>query len=302
MPETESTTMTPSMNAMLAALSADRGASVTELSKRAGLGRSTAARVLTALEGMGVARRERPDRSADHSSPDLWFAAAASQIEPGPQGGESSDRAAETEPDTHVSGLPTATDVEDPQAVPNSEAEGAAESAHVQEGEDADEPTAQPDDNAEPDAASEGEAPAVQPDPEPVPDPAPAIDGAATDPEPGQQPQAQPATADAADPDAHAAPESASKTGAADAGDPDAAAQSGTDAAVRLGKGELRAMVFEHLRAHPDKDFTASQIGKALGKSSGAVSNNFDALAKTGDAQMTCEKPRRFRFLAKAAS
>jgi hypothetical protein len=297
MPETESTTMAPSMSAMLATLSADRGASVTELSKRANLGRSTAARVLTTLEGMGAARRERPDRSADHSSPDLWFTAATSQVEPDAPGEQSADRAAKTQPDTHASDLPAQTDVDNPQATPNSE----AEDAHAQEGEDCDEPTPQLND-AEPDATSDGEAPAAQPDPEPVADPAPATGGAATDPEPGQEPQAQSATSDAADPDAHAAPDSRSGADAADTGSPDAAAPNGTGAKERLGKGELRVMVFEHLKAHPDEDFTASQVGKALNKSSGAVSNNFDALAKTGDAQMTCEKPRRFRFLAKAAS
>jgi hypothetical protein len=298
--------MTPTMSAMLAALSADRGASVTELSKSAELGRSTAARVLTALEGMGRARRERPDRSADHSSPDLWFTAAADQFEPDASGEEPADRTPETEPDTQSSEIPAEAEVDDPQPTANSEPENAAESANVHDSEGSDEPTPHAHEEAEPDAASNGEAQAVQPDPEPAADPAPATDDVTADPAPAQEAQAQSATGDTPDPDTETAPDSGTGTGtgtgAADTANTDGAAPSGTGAAVRLGKGELRTMVFEHLKAHPDEEFTSSQVGKALNKSSGAVANNFDALAKTGDAQMTCEKPRKFRFLAKAAN
>ena len=303
MPATDSTTtMTPPMSAMLTALSADRGASVTELSKRAELGRSTAARVLTTLEGKGLARRERPDRSADHSSPDLWFTAAADQFEPDAAGEEPANRTPETEPDTQSSGTPAQAEVDDPQPTANSELENAAESAHVHDSEGSDEPTPQAHEEALPDVASNGEAQAVQPDPEPVADPAPAADDVAADPAPAQEAQAQSATGDSPEPDADTKPDSGSGTGAADTGNTDGAAPSETGATVRLGKGELRAMVFEHLKAHPDEDFTASQVGKALNKSSGAVANNFDALTKTGDAQMTCEKPRKFRYLAKVAN
>jgi hypothetical protein len=303
MPATDSTTtMTPTMSAMLTALSADRGASVTELSKRAELGRSTAARVLTALEGMGRARRERPDRSTDHSSPDLWFTTAADQFEPDVAGEQSADRLPETEPDTHSSEIPAQAEVDDPQPTANNEPEHAAEAANVHDSEGSDDPTPQAQQEAEPDVAFNGETPAVQPDPEPVGDPAPAADDVAANPAPVQEAQAQSAAGDAPELDADTKPDSGSGTGAADTGNTDGAAPSGTGATVRLGKGELRAMVFEHLKAHPDEDFTASQVGKALNKSSGAVANNFDALAKTGDAQLTCEKPRKFRFLAKAAN
>lgn len=303
MPATDSTTtMTPTMSAMLAALSADRGASVTELSKRAELGRSTAARVLTALEGMGRARRERPDRSADHSSPDLWFTAAADQFEPGAAGEESADRTPESEPDTQSSEVPAETQVDDPQPIANSESENAAESANVHDSEVSDEATPQAHEEAEPDVASNGEAQAVQPDPEPAADPTPAAEDVAADPAPAQEAQAQFATGNAPEPDPDTTPDSGSGNSAAGTGNTDGGAPSGTAATARLGKGELRTMVFEHLKAHPDEDFTASQVGKALNKSSGAVANNFDALTKTGDAQMTCEKPRKFRFLAKAAN
>ncbi|MBR7830411.1 helix-turn-helix domain-containing protein [Actinospica sp. MGRD01-02] len=307
MPETESTTMTPSMNAMLAALSADRGASVTELSKRANLGRSTAARVLTTLEGMGLARRERPDRSADHSSPDLWFTATTDQFEPDDAGNRPADHTPKSQPETPSSGIPSPTDVDDPAPTMNSDPEGAADTADANDDDGNGGLSAQTNEESRPGAASGCQDPATPPDsdahpgPEPDANPDPAVDGPATDPAHGPQRQAHDATADRPEPDADSAPGPGSATSVADSGNADAAAPSETRATVRLGKGELRAMVFEHLKAHPDEDFTAPQVAKALGKSSGAIANNFDALAKTGDAQMTCEKPRKFRFLAKAA-
>jgi hypothetical protein len=280
------------MSAMLAALSADRGASVTELSGRAELGRSTAARVLTTLEGMGFARRERPDRSADHSSPDLWFTVAIDQTQPDAAGDESADHTPETEPDAQSSAIPSQAEIDDLQPAPNGEPEDAAVSADARDCEGADGPAAQTHDEAEPDG---------DPDPEPGADPEPAVDGAATDAAPGQETQAQSDTADAPGPDADTAPDSGSGTGAGESENADTAASSGTGATVRLGKGELRALVLKHLTAHPEEEFTASKVGKALNKSSGAVANVFDALVKTGEAEMTCEKPRRFRHLAKAA-
>ena len=306
MPATDpTTTMTPSMSAVLAALSAERGASVTELSGHAGLGRSTAARVLTTLEGMGLARRERPDRSADHSSPDLWFTAATEQATPAtsddaPTGGEP-----QAEPDTQPSATTPETDADETQPAQNGDPEHAAESETTLDGDRADEPTA-PNNEAEPEGGLDGEAAITQPEPEAHSDPALALDadpatagsGAASEPNP--EPEARSATGSGSEPDALTMPDSASATGGT--ATENAAAPSGNGATVRLGKGELRALVAAHLQAHPDEEFTASQVGKALKKSSGAVSNNFDALVKIGDAEMTCEKPRRFRYLAKAAN
>lgn len=86
------------------------------------------------------------------------------------------------------------------------------------------------------------------------------------------------------------------------------AASNGADAATapqaepaapgRLAKGGLRDLVAEHLTAHPDEEFTAPKLSKILKRSSGAISNVFDALVKTGEAEMTSERPRRFRHLA----
>jgi hypothetical protein len=49
-----------------------------------------------------------------------------------------------------------------------------------------------------------------------------------------------------------------------------------TEKAARLGKGALRGMVEDYLRANPGKEFSPNAIGTALDRSSGAV---FNALA-----------------------
>jgi hypothetical protein len=73
---------------------------------------------------------------------------------------------------------------------------------------------------------------------------------------------------------------------------------SGGIAAVKTGRlasGALRGMVEDHLRDHPDEQFSPVAIAKALGgKSSGAVSNALDKLVDDGVAAKTQDKPRRF--------
>jgi len=72
----------------------------------------------------------------------------------------------------------------------------------------------------------------------------------------------------------------------------------GTGPAAR--PGQLRDLVAAHLTAHPDADFTPHQIGRVLARSSGAVANALDKLTALGQAQMTCEKPRRYQAAASA--
>lgn len=62
--------------------------------------------------------------------------------------------------------------------------------------------------------------------------------------------------------------------------------------------GALRELVAAHLRAHPGKDFGPHEIGKVLGRSSGAVANALDRLTGLGQAELAREKPRRFRLTA----
>ena len=62
--------------------------------------------------------------------------------------------------------------------------------------------------------------------------------------------------------------------------------------------GQLRDLVAAHLAANPDADFTPHAIGRVLGRSSGAVANALDRLTALGQAQLTSDKPRRYRHQA----
>ncbi len=78
-------------------------------------------------------------------------------------------------------------------------------------------------------------------------------------------------------------------------------ARAGTESAVscptdkdRLPKGGLRALVEEYLTEHPGEGFGPAQIGKELGRSGGAVNNALERLVVDGYAIKTCEAPKRF--------
>jgi hypothetical protein len=71
---TSTASTTPSMKALLDLLSADHGATAAELAEHAGIGRSTAAKTLAALESAGSARREPGARTGQRPEPDRWFA------------------------------------------------------------------------------------------------------------------------------------------------------------------------------------------------------------------------------------
>ncbi|MEU6786978.1 hypothetical protein ABZ912_47975 [Nonomuraea angiospora] len=58
--------------------------------------------------------------------------------------------------------------------------------------------------------------------------------------------------------------------------------------------GALRDRVLAHLTEHPGKEFTPYEIGRVLDSSSGAVANALDRLVSLGQAELTCERPRRF--------
>ncbi|GGT43800.1 hypothetical protein ACFFV7_33255 [Nonomuraea spiralis] len=57
----------------------------------------------------------------------------------------------------------------------------------------------------------------------------------------------------------------------------------------------LRPDVAAHLMKHPSLAFTANEIAKVLGRSSGAVANALDTLARNGEAELVSERPNRFR-------
>ena len=64
----------------------------------------------------------------------------------------------------------------------------------------------------------------------------------------------------------------------------------------RLARGELSPLVRAYLAARPGEDLRPSGIGKALGRSQGAVSNAVARLEVAGDAQLASASPRRYRI------
>ena len=69
-------------------------------------------------------------------------------------------------------------------------------------------------------------------------------------------------------------------------------------ATERLGRGALGTLVREYLAARPDEDLGPTQIGKALGRSQGAVSNALGRLEASGEAQLVSSAPRRYRIVS----
>lgn len=63
---------------------------------------------------------------------------------------------------------------------------------------------------------------------------------------------------------------------------------------TRLGSGALRGMVEEFLTEHPGEHGPVA-IGKALGRSSGAVANALESMVETGRAVRTGDKPKRYQ-------
>lgn len=63
----------------------------------------------------------------------------------------------------------------------------------------------------------------------------------------------------------------------------------------RLAPGALREQVLSHLQAHPTEAFTATQISRAIERSSGAIANALATLTTKGLAQMVTDAPRRYR-------
>ena len=55
----------------------------------------------------------------------------------------------------------------------------------------------------------------------------------------------------------------------------------------------------DYLAARPDEDLGPSQVGKALGRSQGAVSNALARLEAAGEARLVTVTPRRYRIVTK---
>jgi DNA-binding MarR family transcriptional regulator len=64
----------------------------------------------------------------------------------------------------------------------------------------------------------------------------------------------------------------------------------------RLAKGQLRDMVLAHLREHHSQEFSPTAIGRALGRSAGAVANASEKLVEDALVTRTSAAPRRYRI------
>ncbi|MHB1986647.1 MAG: MarR family transcriptional regulator [Acidimicrobiales bacterium] len=65
--------------------------------------------------------------------------------------------------------------------------------------------------------------------------------------------------------------------------------------APRLAKGELAALVLDYLSAHPE-ELGPTAVGKALGRSQGAVANALRRLQVDGRVRLVSEAPRMYRL------
>lgn len=63
---------------------------------------------------------------------------------------------------------------------------------------------------------------------------------------------------------------------------------------AKLGKGQLRSLVLGYLRDRPGEAHSPTAIGKALGRSSGAVGNALTRLTSDGTVSEASAKPRRY--------
>ncbi|MFA1550766.1 MarR family transcriptional regulator [Actinomadura chokoriensis] len=258
------------------ALTGNPGATVTALAEASGVSRATVTRTLTTLEGDGRAVRTRGGRDGGKRQPDTWHPATATADD---------TPATDHTPDASAPDAPTG----DADATT-----GALTADGIVTGEDV--PTGT-------DTAPTGDADATEPTD--AGDVRAGMDAAAV----AEARDALTALRDAI---------GAALT-ALDAGDGAAAlsvAEEGVytgsglvrrlvraaangrprtaSGAPRSAPGEMRAKVAAHLTAHRGAAFTPHEIAKVIGHSAGAVSNALDRLTDAGDAELLCDRPRRF--------
>lgn len=232
------------------------GLTVAEIADAAHVARTTVSKALVRLATLGSARREVGGNVGRSRQPDHWHPTTADRSAAG------------------------ATDAPE---IPPSTSDGVAADGGADGADTANGYVPAPDSTVVTDAAAQ---PAHGVEADSAPDTGPTAPSAPDTPAP----------ADGADSGAdtpHVGPDTAAP--AADTGTAPPAPTGGT-ALVRLGAGGLRQQVLTHLNLHPGQAFTPGEIGRALGgRSSGAVANACDKLTADGHAELTCDKPRRFR-------
>ncbi|GAA4924042.1 hypothetical protein GCM10023334_028510 [Nonomuraea thailandensis] len=309
--------------ALWAALAANPGASATVIGAAAGMSRMVAGKILNQLVAEGRARREMGghDGTGRGRTPDRWYPAVTGAASIAEQDHEESDLRAVPDDATVIPVQPADEMISDDSAQTSAETEDAQESAAstVFPQSDMDMPQAVREPGvAEPEgtpAPGDGQV-AVQDQESGEGEDAPAADtdpareqartellelaelfiGAAT--AIGESEEAVLALgrlemAIARAPQVHRNAR-AVLTGTTPA------RSSGRGGGVAAGSsirhGALRDRVLEHLNEYPGKEFTPYEIGRALDSSSGAVANALDRLVNLDQAELTCERPRRFRL------
>ncbi|WP_329072723.1 hypothetical protein [Amycolatopsis sp. NBC_01480] len=247
------------------------GSTTATVAMSAGVGRSTAAKILVRWERDGTAIRTAGDGPRN---PDTWAFAPSDSGAATPDTEDSLPDATATpsddDPTDHPSGTPDSTTedpgiAEDPAAdVDDTTTEDTTAVQEVTTGSEADDSDADSTTTATIDEAAPS---AETDDTTPLPDTAPV------------------------DPMDHATETAPSPAEPPAVADPTGSASADTD---RLPKGGLRALVEEYLTDHPGEDFGPAKIGKDLSRSGGAVNNACEKLVADGYAIKTCEAPKRF--------
>jgi len=279
--------LSPAQRLVAGALTEIPDTTVNDLAKASGTSKSTVAKTLLKLEQAGAARRtlheDGDTRFADTWSPTVLTGAivvgeAAEELGYGPTAPLSS--ALEDEPMAVAS-----EDLELNHVIDLDEA--GADITHLLDAADSMSPTASED---------SGRIGLEEPD---------AIEGENSETAAPQHPRdggGDHAAGDGAE-DSHNVPDTATaptEPNPAPAGS--AAHGAASTSSGRLAPGALGAMVAAHLMAHPEKDFTPTELSHVLGgKSSGAIYNSLVKMKEAATVIQTCESPRRFRHCAEAA-
>ncbi|GAA3850695.1 MarR family transcriptional regulator [Amycolatopsis tucumanensis] len=249
-----------------AALADNPGFTAAELAMAAGVGRSTAAKILARWDRDGHAIRTS---GAGPRNPDTWALAPAYAT--------TTPDVDDEQPDATGTAPSTDQGTDDPhsadEAAPGDSATTQVSGPAVEEYPAAEERSTTPetDDNAVPDNAPTSAA----------------DDSAPTD---GIAAAQLAETLTTSSVDNTTTTESSRDVPAADAASVDTTPPD----KGRLRKGGLRALVEEYLTEHPGESFGPAKIGKDLGRSGGAVNNALEKLVADGYALKTCEAPKRF--------
>jgi DNA-binding transcriptional MocR family regulator len=251
----------PAASAVLSLLDVHKATTAAELADRAGLGRSTVTKALATLHNTGLAARREGGHEGTRRIADQWFAAPATAAY------------AEEQADASAGG-PAAGDgtvEESPTTISDTALDDSVEDVTVR---------ALPEVNATHDETEKDE---------------PSADRPKEAAETGTKSDGGPYTAEHAAPAQEQAELVVGGTSDAASLTPEETEET-KSSEPRLGKGELRAQVEEHLSTHPDKSFTSTEIHHVLKRSSGAIANACDKLVAENKAIIASEKPRRFQW------